>query len=293
MKTVDFYTFLYDVETTGLDKDSDEIIQISWRLLNQEMRSEYSHTQLIKPSKAIPKEVTDIHGITNSMVIDQPSFSDYAHNLKDVFLSHDPVALCGFNNRAFDDEILERQLREADIDLDLMNRQNIDLGRLYKKMQPRTLEACALEYIGPEKMEDLKERFRQKKAAEFKQQGLTDQQIEERVETVFHDAEFDTVITGIILKRMYARHPEIPTDHEQINDFIFRDDPSYVDLDGKLKFDDGVARFTFGKHNGSALASVAENYPGYLQWMIDDGGFSRELKDICREALKGHFPQPE
>lgn len=62
---------ILDTETTGLGND-DEIVEIA-------IISKYGSTildTLIKPSKPIPPEVTAIHGITNEMVENAPSFNE-------------------------------------------------------------------------------------------------------------------------------------------------------------------------------------------------------------------------
>ena len=63
---------IFDVETTGLDYDWDRIVQIGV----------IDHTgkvlldTLIKPCVHIPPEATQIHGITNEMVKDAPTFGE-------------------------------------------------------------------------------------------------------------------------------------------------------------------------------------------------------------------------
>jgi len=64
-----------DLETTGLNPSKDEIIEISAiRFVNGEIKDEF--TTLIKPIALIPKKITSITGINDSMVSDAPKIVD-------------------------------------------------------------------------------------------------------------------------------------------------------------------------------------------------------------------------
>lgn len=60
-----------DTETTGLRTD-DEIVEIA--IIN--MRGEVLLNTLVKPTKPIPAEATCIHGITDEMVADAPTWAE-------------------------------------------------------------------------------------------------------------------------------------------------------------------------------------------------------------------------
>jgi DNA polymerase-3 subunit epsilon len=62
---------ILDTETTGLDSEA-EVVQIG--VIN--IKGEVLLNSLVKPSISIPKEVVDIHGITDDMVADAPNFWD-------------------------------------------------------------------------------------------------------------------------------------------------------------------------------------------------------------------------
>ena len=69
----------FDVETTGLDADREELIEVAGikftfekkdgKLITKEL-SQYS--SLIKPGKLIPDEATRVNNITNQMVENAP-----------------------------------------------------------------------------------------------------------------------------------------------------------------------------------------------------------------------------
>jgi DNA polymerase III epsilon subunit-like protein len=62
--------YIIDTETTGLGKQ-DEIVQVA--LIDMQGRT--VHESLVRPTIPVPYPVTRIHGITNEMLIDAPSFA--------------------------------------------------------------------------------------------------------------------------------------------------------------------------------------------------------------------------
>ncbi|URJ47244.1 3'-5' exonuclease [Paenibacillus polymyxa] len=70
---------ILDVKTTGLDGDS-EIVEIAIIDLNENPLFE----TLIKPVSLIPEEATAIHGITNEMVENAPSWPEAWNLIQDI-----------------------------------------------------------------------------------------------------------------------------------------------------------------------------------------------------------------
>ena len=65
----------FDLETTGLNPDIDQITEISaCRFINGKFSEEF--TSLINPGISIPKNIIALTGITNNMVKDAPIISD-------------------------------------------------------------------------------------------------------------------------------------------------------------------------------------------------------------------------
>ena len=65
----------FDLETTGLNPDKDQITEIAaCRFVNGEFTEEY--TTLINPGIPIPKNITTLTGISNKMVEESPSIND-------------------------------------------------------------------------------------------------------------------------------------------------------------------------------------------------------------------------
>ena len=95
------YTVI-DLETTGRSIYQSEIVEMSAvRVRNNEIINTY--TQLVKPSKMIPNEITKLTGITNEDVFNKPNISDVLSDYIN-FLGDD--ILLGHNINSFDINIL-------------------------------------------------------------------------------------------------------------------------------------------------------------------------------------------
>lgn len=78
-----------DIETTGLDKDRDSIIEIGAVRFNGK-RVEDEFSTLINPGKHIPEFITGLTGIDDSMVRQAPRLNDILHELE-AFVADAPV----------------------------------------------------------------------------------------------------------------------------------------------------------------------------------------------------------
>lgn len=73
-KTFDGSFVVFDLETTGLDSTKDEIIEIgACKILQGKIVETFS--TFVKPSRHIPKEITELTGIDDAMVKDAPSIN--------------------------------------------------------------------------------------------------------------------------------------------------------------------------------------------------------------------------
>lgn len=94
-----------DLETTGNQK-SDRIIEIGVVIYrNQEIIRTYQ--TLINPNKHIPRFIEHLTGINNAMVMDQPTFTEVASEIHDLFndcyfVAHNVPFDLGFLNQEFE-----------------------------------------------------------------------------------------------------------------------------------------------------------------------------------------------
>ena len=117
----------FDLETTGINISKDRIVEISILKVFPNGNKE-SRTWLVNPDVPIPKEVSDIHGITNEMVINEPKFVTIAPKIKEMISNTD---LGGFNSNKFDIPLLAEEFLRCNIDFDLENVHCIDVQIIF------------------------------------------------------------------------------------------------------------------------------------------------------------------
>ncbi|MCO8393893.1 MULTISPECIES: 3'-5' exonuclease [Burkholderia cepacia complex] len=90
---------ILDTETTGLDNTA-EIVEIS--VINDQ--GEVLLDTLIKPTKPIPRDATAIHGITNEMVAEAPTYDQVHHHLIALLEQH----TCYIYNSSYDTRLIRQ-----------------------------------------------------------------------------------------------------------------------------------------------------------------------------------------
>ena len=98
-KYVELNPLFLDTETTGLS-DMDEICEIAI----VDLAGEVLINTLVKPTKLIPPGTSAIHGITDEMVQDAPTFGDLLPSLEEILRNRTVLVY----NAEFDEGKLER-----------------------------------------------------------------------------------------------------------------------------------------------------------------------------------------
>jgi len=70
----------FDLETTGVDITNDRIVEISLLKILPSGKEEIK-TMRVNPGMPIPKQATDIHGITDEDVKNEPTFNEVGKNI--------------------------------------------------------------------------------------------------------------------------------------------------------------------------------------------------------------------
>ncbi len=224
---------VFDLETTGTSITSDRIVEISIIKIQPD-GEEVIKTRLINPGIPIPKEATDVHGISDDDVRDAPRFSQIAQNLYEWIRGCD---LIGFNSNRFDVPMLAEEFLRSGIDPKFHECNMIDVQVLYHKMEPRNLSAGYKFYTG-KTLEDA------------------------------HSAEADTRATYEILQAQLEKyHDTLTNDIETLSELS-----SYrklVDYAGVLSYgEDGDVVLNIGKYKGQKLEDVLKRDFGYYSWVM-------------------------
>lgn len=109
---------ILDTETTGLGSDA-EIVELA--LITSQ--GCVLINELVRPSKPIPADATDIHGITNEMVVHAPSFRSVYERLAQVVTEKYLGSPIVIYNREYDTRLILQSL-EA---LGIVNREDFAL----------------------------------------------------------------------------------------------------------------------------------------------------------------------
>ena len=240
----------FDLETTGVNIATDRIVEISY-LKVYPNGNEMSRTMRINPEMIIPKEASDVHGITNEDVKDCPTFKQVA---KEIAADFEGADIAGFNSNRFDVPLLAEEFLRADVDLDMTRRKFIDVQVIFHKMEQRTLVAAMKFYCGKEL------------------EGA-------------HSADADTRATYEVLQAQLDRYPELQNDVNFLSEFSSH--TSNVDFAGRIVYNEkGVEVFNFGKYKGIPVREVFQRDPGYYSWMMQ-GDFTLNTKQVLTRIKLG------
>jgi DNA polymerase III subunit epsilon len=233
----------FDLETTGVDVAKDRIVEIAIFKVYPNGNKE-SKTWLVNPEMKIPFLASQVHGITDEKVANEPTFKELSGQIYNMIKDAD---LAGFNSDRFDIPLLAEELLRAGVDFDMKNRVSVDIQTIFHKMEERTLSAAYKFYCG--------------------------QTLENA-----HSAEADTMATYEILKAQLDRYPELENDMKSLSEFTTR--KKSVDFAGFIALNDkGQEIFTFGKHKGAVVDKVLEDEPGYFGW-IQNADFPLYTKKV-------------
>ena len=244
----------FDLETTGIDPATDRIVEICALRVDPDGTRE-SRTRRINPERPIPAGATAIHGIRDEDVRDEPTFRQIARGLLEFLANAD---MAGFNVLRFDLPLLDREFRDCGLDLGLAGRRVVDAMTIFHRMERRDLSAAVNFYLG-------------------------------RSHEGAHAAEADVSATAEVLEAQLERYPDLPRGVEELDAWMRGGRAAGVDRSGKFVWKDGEAVLAFGKHQGKALRDVAQENPGYLEW-VSRSDFPEAATRVASEALAGRFP---
>lgn len=242
----------FDLETTGTNIATDRIVEISVLKVSPNGEKN-SYTQRVNPGMPIPEGASEVHGIYDADVANEPAFEAIA---PDVFKKLFDCDLAGFNSDRFDIPLLAEEFMRAGIEFDMNDRRTIDVQTLFHKQEPRNLSAAYKFYC--------------------------DGDLENA-----HSAEADTNATFEILEAQLERYG-MEADINAVSEFTDRGD-NKVDFAGRIvRNDKDVPVFNFGKHKGAPVEEVFRSQPGYYNWMMDND-FPLYTKKVLKDIKESMF----
>ncbi|OAB81532.1 3'-5' exonuclease [Cochleicola gelatinilyticus] len=223
----------FDLETTGTNVATDRIVEISILKVFPNGNKE-SHTWRVNPEVPIPAATSAIHGITDDMVANEPTFKELAPKVYALIKDSD---LGGFNSNRFDIPLLAEAMLRSDIDFDMKKALSVDVQTIFHKKEKRTLEAAYKFYCD----KDL---------------------------TNAHSAEADTNATYEVLKAQLDKYDDLENDMATLA--TFSSHKKFADFAGYIGYNKNEEEvFAFGKHRGAKVEDVLEKEPGYFGWLLN------------------------
>jgi DNA polymerase-3 subunit epsilon len=235
-----------DIEATGTNVAVDRIVEIAM-IKNMPDGNHSVKRKIINPQIPIAQNISDIHGITDEMVKNAPTFKQVAQEIKQFL---DGCDLACYNAYRLDVPMLMEEFLRAEVDFDMKNRKIVDVQKIFHMMEQRTLSA-AYKFYCNKNLEGA------------------------------HGAETDARATAEILGAQLERYPQLGNSVDTILKTIGED--NIIDFARRFAYDDkGVEVFNFGKHKGRPIADVLKAEPQYYDWMMR-GEFPMNTKQKLTE----------
>ncbi len=272
----------FDIESTGLNIATDGIIELSFVKAFPDGEKKIK-TWRVKPwdyvnRRQIPinPSASAVNGIKDEDLTGCPTFINISEEVADWLEGSD---LAGYNSTKFDLPMLAEELARVSaycenrmkdptlpaekkekaaqllkkVDIDLHDRQMIDVQTIYHYMEPRNLRAAYRFYCGGKDFDNA------------------------------HTAEADTIATYEVLKGQLDMY-QTPDEHHELalkNDVGFLSGiggrPKAVDYAGRLIDRGGVPTISFGKYKDRSVKEIFDKDKSYFDW-IAKGDFTLDTK---------------
>ena len=240
---------IFDLETTGLDKLVDQIIQFSAVKIHRETLEVIDTLNLrICPdgNYTITIQAYLKHGILPGDLKDCPHLAEVADQIID-FIGDDDIIT--YNGTNFDIPFLIAALNRVGKVISFLNRKCYDVYAEEKRRNGMHLGDVFKRYTG-------------KTMEEAGYQA--------------HDALGDSMATFDIFK-LQLNNGGFEPEHMVCEDNVIVS----VNFQGKEQ-----PCFNIGKYKDLPLAYIATHDPGYLRWCVDKAGFLNSTKDLIRQYMQ-------
>lgn len=240
----------FDIETTGVDKQRDHIIQISMVKFNPETYEVIdTYDSYVRPlgNYAISVPAYIKHKIRPEHLVDKPSIIMIADDIIKFF---DDCDVLTFNGNGFDIPFLNKELAIAGKHIDFTNRKCYDSCVEERKRNPNNLEAVYERYKG----------------CTMEESGLT-----------AHNSLSDVAATIEIFKSQNSTEQVEPIkmygDSGMIKDMIFENNE--------------VPCFSYGKYRTLPLKMIGQIDKNYIKWALSPkSGLDNDTKKFIESYLE-------
>ena len=250
---------ILDLETTGLNVDTDRIVELGAVKIRPRPGDTTAFCRRFNPGIPISPDATAIHGITDADVANEKPFRDLAPVL---FESLTDVDLAGYNLKRFDVKILAAEFLRAG--LPWKPGRLVDAYGIWGQKERRDLAGAV-------------QRFAPAFAGE----------------AGGHTAVGDVLAVAAVLAGQVdhfwvtaqgAEHPNV-----FLKDLVDAGtDPDEIDGgDGKIAWKNGKPVITVGKHAGTPVKDLPSNY---VEWLVFRSEFPNSVKTLVTDIRRGKGP---
>ncbi len=246
-----------DLETTGVWPEKDRIIEVALIKIYPDGREETFETR-IDPEMKIPPASIAIHGIKDEELVGKPKFKEIAPKILEILEGCD---IGGFALERLDIHILAREFKRVHKEFDFGLCHFLDSQKIFVHKEKRNLGTASEFYLG---------------------KPLDNA----------HAAMVDARASLEVFKAQLKRYPDLPRTPEELSRLMKGEGSDYIDETRRFRWWDGEAYFNFGGADvyGKSIRSIVKERRGFLEWMLRQD-FSKEVKRIVQDALKGKFPE--
>ena len=241
---------IFDIEATGLSISNDRIVEIAIiKIAPDGSRTEF--LKRVNPGIPIPKEVSEIHGIYDEDIKDEPTLKGILPELEAFIEGAD---FAGYNSNKFDLPMLAEELLRAGSSVDLSIKKHIDVQNIFHKMEQRTLIAAYKFYC---------------------QKNLENA----------HSALADAEATWEVLDAQIDKYDELESGVDFLDEFSRYGNVKRLDFAGRLAYNENdEVVYNFGKQKDKTVEEVYKNEPGYHGWFLN-ADFPLYTKQCLRNEI--------
>lgn len=235
----------FDLETTGVDVKKERIVSISAHKFMIDGSCDKKN-MLINPTIPIPIRSTEVHGITDAMVEQAPTFKQVAKGMHSWFSDSD---VGGFNIMDYDIPLLGMEFYRCGIEW--VHGNVLDVYEMERRINRHNLADTYKRYIGKD-MENA------------------------------HEAEADNLATVAIFEAMMDVHKEkYPADAVELHKILFSHRKQTIDFAKVFYLEDGILRWNI---NPKKDLAVDKSDSGFYNWFMSKD-FSQQSKDIYKRFM--------
>lgn len=251
----------FDVETTGLNKELDEVIELA--ILAIKGDDQKTLVYRFRPTVAIHRKAQETHGISAEELSGEPLFRDRAAGLHKLFSNAE--VFVGYNVQ-FDVDFMRSMFSRHGLDDPFYGKPFLDPLRIWMHEQPRTLGAAYERFCGVV-LEDAHEALADINATV------------EVLEAILN--EFAVVPTPT------ARAWHLAAPFDDLDATYFPEKRIQIGPTHHFKWDDGRVVFNFSQnYRDTALYELEHDGYKFCEWLLKKD-FPPHVKDIVREFFVG------